>query len=160
MENKLISMTAFVLQEYAKLNAYYYQENKVLAKIHNYAKFLSLPLTIGMFVACDEDGNVLEEPKQDKDVYTQDMGILQDYDVIEVEEYEEAQSRILFEGFSLDSDEERNFLIYDNGKSSFEYWIVNNTFHIMDGINILTDIDGLSAHNLTLTATAKKIIGL
>jgi len=70
-------------------------------KSRKYRNFLKQPLELWMFVPCDENGNVLEEPKRDKDTYTQDLGVLQDYDVIEVEEYNEAKDKVLFEGFEV-----------------------------------------------------------
>ena len=38
-----------------------------LAKIYNYCTFLEQPLKIEMFVACDEDGNILKEPEMFKE---------------------------------------------------------------------------------------------
>jgi hypothetical protein len=48
-----------------------------------YVKFLKQPLELWMFVPCDEDGNVLEEPE----LYN------------EVCEYQKAKERCFFEGF-------------------------------------------------------------
>lgn len=56
---KLQKMTDFVLNT---LNPENFGSSDV-RKVINYAKFLQQPLTLGMFVACDEDGNVLEMPK-------------------------------------------------------------------------------------------------
>lgn len=53
-------MTDFVLQEYEKRNYYTYQGEKVLSAIKDYAILLKQPLTLGMFVPCDEAGNVLK----------------------------------------------------------------------------------------------------
>jgi len=39
-----------------------------------------------------------------------------------------------------------------------EYWIVNDVLHIMDGMNISTDFEGISQHNLELTENGKNTI--
>jgi DNA-directed RNA polymerase delta subunit len=56
---KLISMTDFVLEQ-NKEPYFYYDSlwNKVIA----YANFLKQPLTLGMFVPCDSNGNVVKKP--------------------------------------------------------------------------------------------------
>lgn len=63
----LLSMTDFVLKEleYKKNKHYEYDSNdndRSLDRIENYAEFLKQPLTLGMFVPCDENGNVLKYP--------------------------------------------------------------------------------------------------
>jgi len=57
---------------------------------------LSKP-TLSMFVPCDDDGNVLEEPKNPK------LGVseMKYYD-----KYVEAKSKVIFDGWSVDSNEE------------------------------------------------------
>ncbi|MFT4061094.1 MAG: hypothetical protein QM642_01915 [Edaphocola sp.] len=62
---KRIKMTEFVLEQITELRDYDFKKEtlKTLRRIEYYAKFLSQPLQLGMFVPCDEDGNVLENPK-------------------------------------------------------------------------------------------------
>lgn len=55
---KLISMTDFVIQQRSELM--FKELGKACCK---YADFLKQPLKLEMFVPCDEDGNVLSEPK-------------------------------------------------------------------------------------------------
>ena len=55
---KLISMVDFVLEN-AKQP---YVEGTKYKDLVNYAKFLKQPLKLGMFVPCDNDGNILEQP--------------------------------------------------------------------------------------------------
>ena len=55
--NKLISMTDFVLKTHDEISDSIDSESMMF----NYANFLKRPLTLGMFVPCDEDGNVLQE---------------------------------------------------------------------------------------------------
>lgn len=100
---KLISMTDFVLEQVRKM------ESKELAylKIFNYARFLKQPLTLGMFVPCDENGNVLVEPK-----IRFDGG----YDIDEVKIYQQAKGRVLFEfqgGITLLRNRNNFFIIED-----------------------------------------------
>ncbi len=55
---KLISMTDFVLD----LQETESKGKGTLDNAINYAKFLKQPLTLGMFVPCDDDDNVFEKP--------------------------------------------------------------------------------------------------
>lgn len=58
---KLISMTSFVLEQNKNLKI----AEEIIPnykRIVKYAEFLNQPLTLGMFVPCDENGNVLNEP--------------------------------------------------------------------------------------------------
>ena len=68
---------------------------KITNQIFNYAKFLSMPLTLGMFVPTDENGNVLEVPlkveykgKRLHDLYK--------------EKYQKALYNVIFEGFTAE----------------------------------------------------------
>ena len=86
---KLISMTDFVLQNQGKvLNS----ELGVLAC--NYAKFLKQPLKLEMFVTCDENGNVLENPF--KEGGRPARGVF--------DKYKKAKEKVLFEGFTYNSE--------------------------------------------------------
>ena len=70
----------------------------------NYANFLKRSLTLGMFIPCDEDGNVLEKPVS-WDAFEYSMN---DDDCpcpckdkyLDCFEYEEALGRVIFEGFT------------------------------------------------------------
>jgi hypothetical protein len=55
---QLISMTDFVLEQVNPKNT----DSQFCEKIIYYANFLKQPLKLEMFVPCDEDSNVLEEP--------------------------------------------------------------------------------------------------
>lgn len=56
----------------------------------NYTRFITQPLTKGMFVPCDEEGNVFEKPKHydDNDVY---VAIGTSY-----YNYQQAKDRVIF----------------------------------------------------------------
>jgi len=83
---KLISMTDFVLEQDKKASL-----GGAYDKIVRYAKFLKQSLTLGMFVPCDENGNVLEEINED---YPNNVEYFE-----EIEQYNKAKKRCLFEGF-------------------------------------------------------------
>ena len=60
---KLISMTDFVFEQWYPDNLEGDEHAEVYQTIHNYARFLKQPLTLGMFITCDEEGNIMEELK-------------------------------------------------------------------------------------------------
>lgn len=91
---KLISMTDFVLKQAD--NCMFYD------KVRNYAKFLKQPLELGMFIPCDENNTLLEEPENPK----QSPESFKKYD-----EYVKAKERVLFEGFHILN----GWLCYPNG---------------------------------------------
>ena len=66
----LIPMTDFVIKQnyittldISQID-FYDKELKTLSNIRNYAKFLKQPLKLEMFVPCDDNGNILGEPKK------------------------------------------------------------------------------------------------
>lgn len=90
---KLIPLSDFVLEQE---KAHFYGQTEwstICERIIKYTKFLKQPLTLGMFVPCDEKGNVLEEPYFD--------GINEVYYTHAKHWYEEAKEKVLFEGFEL-----------------------------------------------------------
>lgn len=74
---KLISMTDFVLNKKASHT-----------QIVKYAKFLKQPLKLEMFVPCDDNGNVLQDP-----------GLIPSF---ELEQYRKAKEKVLFENCDFD----------------------------------------------------------
>ncbi|WP_395076319.1 hypothetical protein [Flavobacterium sp.] len=63
---KLISMTDFVLEQHNWSPTQVRFDNEFSNKrfrsvVSKYANFLKQPLTLGMFVPCDDDGNVLDK---------------------------------------------------------------------------------------------------
>lgn len=106
----LKSMTDFVLElrETPTFDTdqgdWYCMELDKLNKIRNYANFLKQPLTIGIFIPCDENGSVLEEPIE--------CDCLTQYDkeccgmFFKCKEYAKAKERCLFEGWDLEDAKE------------------------------------------------------
>ncbi|QHC84956.1 hypothetical protein AS589_09325 [Empedobacter brevis] len=125
----------------------------------NFDNFLEQPLTLGKFVPCDEDGNVLEEPKGIKCCggITNDCdcrGQLQ-YDSEEVYKYQQAKERVLFEfdgNLSLIRNK-TNFYIIEDKNGVYLRVLKNKT---------KTTIESLLKFSveITLTKTAIKQIGL
>jgi hypothetical protein len=128
---KLISMTDFVLEQN---NFKVFRNQQIL----NYANFLKQPLELWMFVPCLLTGGknvVLEEPTR----YSND-----EYDTIELQLYNEAKERCLFEGFELNS----GIIIMPNKQYLDKSRLKNKA--IEDIIN----------QNFILTQTAIKQLGL
>lgn len=74
---------------------------EILEDIKNYAQFLKTPLTLGMFIPTDLEGNVLEEPIVGKQYYENVYDENSKARIQEIKEYEKAQERVIFEGFEL-----------------------------------------------------------
>lgn len=68
-----------------------FDKNEWFGKILNYSDFLKQPLTLGMFVPCDFEGNVLEPINEE---YPNNVEYFE-----EIKAYDEAKDRVLFEGF-------------------------------------------------------------
>lgn len=155
---KLISMTDFVLEQRLK-----YAES-FKSKVYAYANFLKQRLTLGMFVPCDEDGILLEEPKDtNKDSLAYDW-FHEQYRHKQVI-YKQAQERVLFEGFELSKGNliKHNwckifFLKHKNGYTYFE--LTDFTKEELPVIEIKTIEDLTIVFNLALTPQAIKQIGL
>lgn len=126
---KLISMTDFVVSDKVKSQLEYVDAYKL---IRNYAHFLKQPLELWMFVPCDENENILEEPKlfKSEDCEEQNKTITD----IRFKQYQQAKERCLFEGFS---EKDAKIALFANETT-----------------------EDLIEFNLTLTQTAIKQIGL
>lgn len=146
---KLISMVDFVL--------YYRDKCKDMVDyidvIENYAKFLKQPLTLGMFIPCDLEGNVLEEPDfWDANGRAYDPKLTQRYCDSKIKEYQKAKERVLFEGFMLIHIHNKRYkqaLVAKDkeGKGQFDIYDYET-------------IEDLVFMDLTLTQTAIKQLGL
>jgi hypothetical protein len=133
---KLISMTDFVLEQDTN-----WSYKNTIVSIRDYANFLKQPLELWMFVPCDEDGNVLEEPKDEGQTLVR---LEKDF-----KEYQQAKERCLFEGFELKGENELFYnLTHDLCYSVF--LSKNNKRTMQDLIN----------SDFKLTPTALKQIGL
>ena len=98
----LIPMTDFVLEQTKNFNAVVYDDLEtasinLIERIENYANFQKQPLKLEMFVPCDNDGNILEEPTNYEKRLSNMMTEYND----EVYTYNQAKEKVLFEGFEL-----------------------------------------------------------
>lgn len=92
-----------------------------LESIKNYAKFLSQKPEKWMFVPCDDEGNVLEEPVLFKEWIVSDHYFNASESVThQCRMYQQALDRVIFEGFTshnkhwLESEKISFFLINNN----------------------------------------------
>ena len=82
-----------------------------------YDDFLEQPLKLEMFVPCDEDGNVLEEPKIEEeyvDEHTTQIFAQYQYDL------DKAKEKVLFEGFKI-YDYKLNVFFYLGRRKKLSY---------------------------------------
>ena len=117
---------------------------------HPYSKFLKQPLELWMFVPCDEDGNVLDEPKSYAlflIASTEEMDVCGFAYRKECEKYQIAKERCLFEGFECQK-QGGEYLVKFENKPVWVNW--NNSKTIEDLIYLKP----------TLTPTSLKQIGL
>ena len=122
---KLISMTDFVLEQIqnSKYEEFHQVNETFVNKVCAYANFLKQPLELWMFVPCDEDGNVLEEP-QLKTIRNSFDEIVEDYDYDECEVYRQAKDKVLFVGFSVQ--DKGNFYFIEKEKSCIYTRVLKN----------------------------------
>ena len=109
---KLISMADFVLEQVknAKYEEFHQVNETFVNKVINYAKLLKQPLKLWVFVPCDEDGDVLKEPK-DFDCFMQGIGGNIDVTYQEYKHYQQAKERCLLDGFS---EKDAKFVLFAN----------------------------------------------
>jgi len=165
---KLISMTDFVIENENMVKQTESEMSKDLFKLAQYANFLKQQLELWMFVPCDENGDVLEEPGQNNikyDIYYgQDCLFNDNLFDCDLQNYQQAKERCLFKGFYLktyDTDE------FDNIESviKYEHCYVGIKYKNEDNIRLndiskTETIEHLLPNDLQLTQTAIKQLGL
>ena len=135
---KIISMTDFVLEQNKEVKSQT-EQSRAFYHCYNYANFLKQPLELWMFVPCDEDMNVLEEPVQNNtkyDIWISNDEVDCDYRLYDDDclGYQQAKERCLF--------------VWVEG---FDY----------EGIcEMFTDLENIIDFDFKLTQTAIKQIGL
>ena len=115
----LVPMTDFVLEQIKNFNAVVYDDLEtasinLIERIENYANFLKQPLKLEMFVPCDEEGDILEEPTNYEKRL---LNMMTEYND-EVYTYYQAKVKVLFEGFyikrgSTDADNMTTYLMHN-----------------------------------------------
>jgi len=136
---KLISMTAFVLDK----QRFEEDSDTAIFKVTNYANFLNQPLTLGMFIPCDEDGNLLEKYKYFPCSLKYAKEINEYY-----KKYQQAKEKVLFEEVFTVKKHSENIVVYLKENSFYTTW------------NKSKKIEDLIYLNLTLTPNVIKKIGL
>ena len=137
---KLQSMTDYVLEQEKVCR--FKDHCEFAYSVIKYANFLKQPLTLEMFVACDEDGNVLDDKE-----WKQFKGSIYDLELL-ILKFKKAKSKVLFEGFKYNI----AGVIYNNdGKYDCRF----DEESLDNGT-----IEYLVKYNLTLTDNAIKQLGL
>lgn len=124
---KLISMVDFVLEHPASTDYEWQLKNHL-----NYANFLKQPLKLEMFVPCDDDGNVLDEPNN-LAPNCGCMGICNNPcdEAINIEIYENAKEKVLFDGFYISKDYITNCILQIDDE-----WIQDKTIEDLIPYNL------------------------
>lgn len=165
---KLISMTDFVIR--LNQNKNYVDENGNMPFYHTainhyqnsnrsedyrclvrYANFLKQHLKLEMFVPCSDNGNILDDP-----------GLIPSY---ELEQYRKAKEKVLFEGFTVLSEEddvielECNdiFISYNKEEDLFSLDSWNNDA-LITHIECLVNLINYTSSSINLTKNAIKTI--
>ena len=157
---KLIPLSDFVLERVDKISALDLA-NQVVA----YTKFLKQPLTLGMFVPVDEEGNIMKDPEF-YEHYKNSGFPLTGNDITQkqsdkAKEFFKAKEKVLFEGFEI-------------GKSKvglkINHYLQNSKIDILIAFKINSDvwefnrglacIEDLCSHELELTPSALEAIGI
>ena len=104
-----------------------------------------------MFVPCDEDGNILKEPKRWEDYlqYPDSFDGNKEWD--ELYDYQQAKEKVLFEGNEFRKTGYVNFLTIN--EDTFAFHDFNMKFKNLT-------VEFLAQYNLQLTENAIKQIGL
>lgn len=165
---ELISMVEFVLQQEKCLENILTEKLPVIKlassydKIVNYANFLKQPLTLGMFVPCYENGNVLKESILGREPYSNDEEDFKRWER-DYKKYNEAKEKVLFKDVKIGSYRNDMFHFTGLGKS----YLIINGFIYDDNQNSSPQktedkIEDLLQwnENLGLTESAIKQIGL
>ena len=155
---KLISMTDFVLEQSEKIKkekygieSYY---NTMQVSI-NYANFLKQPLNLGMFVPCDEDGNVLEKPSAESYIILETCEYSKEWI-----DYKKAKEKVLFEGFELVRfiEKENPCYVVSNGENEVTFHI--GLYNFSKGVRFANTVEDLIPIQPILTKSVIKQIGL
>jgi hypothetical protein len=141
--SKLISMTEKVLQLSKDLGIGGDTFQDFYLKSTYYANFLSQPLTLGMFMPCDENNVPFEEDGTDGNGYVLDK--------IMFDQYQQAKDKVLFEGFFIchGADAKPTDVKSITNGTVHVYWFNNaQQWYLSKGLNT---IENIVKYNITLT---------
>lgn len=117
-------MVDFVLKQINERNKEpEYDSFEFMEKVTNYANFLIQPLTLGMFVPCDLDGDILNEP------------LKRDYNNVNInnsyyKEYQEAKKRVLFESWAIMQRIGDSIVVFNENSDIIEF--INDKIWVFD----------------------------
>lgn len=149
---KLISLSEFI--DNLDYEADAEQEMNRLCAYH---KFLKQPLNIGMFVACDVNGDILKEPRREYYCSMTGWNCPEDAEHYQnkLSEYVTAKNGVMFDVHDI-SEHHSPHLIkigYDDEKYLFSYNVSSKLF-----LTTANKIEDLVKYNLALTESAIKQI--
>lgn len=158
---KLIPMTDFVLQRAEEsilpltIIETFKNGAKITNQIFNYANFLNKRLELGMFIPCDEDGNILEKfSKSYKGKYCKHTGLpLDEKELNKIYDYNDAKENVLFDKFNFKGIV-NDFFIVESNELTLLYSTKEKRFFEY------TRIESLVYKNLTLSEIAIKQLEL
>lgn len=144
------TMTAFVLELSKGYVATSDNYKKFTDKVVDYAKFLSTPLSLGMFIPTDEYGNVwVYPPTEEERLWAENDSVDAELSYNnKVKAYQKALSNVLFEGFEKC---DRNLSVNCVYNKKLD-------LHIDADFKFEKTIEDLVKHNLTITENALKNI--
>jgi len=166
MENKLVSMTDFVLNQRMtidEVNAASFQQiqNHIATyydKVFAYATFLQQPLTLSMFVPVDDEGNILKgaplSPATDEEWERWEK---------ESTSFYEAKDKVLFEGWCVNKFlKSTNHKCIENNALKISIDLMSGWLYEEQGNGIgykpVNTVADLILNNITLTKSALKQI--
>jgi len=164
--DKLIPMNAFVLAEDQFISQFHTRDARTFEpynRIVNYAKFLTQPITLRMFVPCDDKGNPLSEPSNLERMQASWMDNPIDDNFYRVSAYNKAKSKVLFEGWSVIGQDDN---VIEIEKDNENIWIdffpkqeLTPCIKLHSGYEEdIRNIEQFIQYELTLTPTAKTLI--
>ena len=107
---------------------------------HPHAKFLQQIPTLGMFVPCDEEGNVLEEPDS--------IGVGNEfYYERALDQYQQAEQRVIFEGWLIQYKDNLQIVVSAQNMDNI-YFNIDGT--ILYKSKLIKTIEDLVPYNLIL----------
>jgi hypothetical protein len=150
MMNKLMPISDFVLEYVPKSEI---NDTRLLGILLNYATFLKQTLTFGMFIPCDDEGNILEEPKGFRDYINNKDSVNPAKNNDHILQFEKAKGKVLFEGFEYIESDGHHYALCE--KNSLRINKLNM------GIYTIEDLIKKEEYNrLTFTPAALDAIGI
>lgn len=160
MITHLISTTEFV--KLVKDNSTSLTERSIATQYIQclrYANFVSQKPELWMFIPCDEDGNVLEEPKNYKEWLRKALNTPYELDLYKYEQYQRSQSKVLFKGWKCLEKTKRGH--YKLQKEDGDTMYLDTSEGVLNGTghnNTLEYMQFISTEPFELTETALKQI--